>query len=70
VKVEDSPCPSAAAIAAVVSLASNPQSSLSAEEPSGSDSKKKSNRCLSCRKKVGLTGTTTTTSSVHDSVRI
>jgi len=56
VKVDHSPCPSAAA-GLTAPVASTPQSSLVvAEGPSGSDSKKKSNRCLTCRKKVGLTG--------------
>jgi len=54
VKVEESP---SAAMGLALSAASTPQSSsMVAEGPSGSDSKKKSNRCLTCRKKVGLTG--------------
>jgi len=44
---------------AIADAASTPESSSSSmESPSGSDSKKKSNRCFMCRKKVGLTGFT------------
>jgi hypothetical protein len=65
VKVEESPSPcpyNAETLAAAVATASKTlpcPALLSAEGASGSDSdsKKKSNRCLSCRKKVGLTGT-------------
>jgi len=37
-------------------LASAIESSSNASENTGSDSKKRTNRCLTCRKKVGLTG--------------
>jgi len=49
----------AAAVGADHNIASSPnpnESSASFSESPGSDSKKKSNRCMSCRKKVGLTG--------------
>ncbi|OXA53300.1 zinc finger A20 and AN1 domain-containing stress-associated protein 9 [Folsomia candida] len=50
--VKDDEKPSTAAAAAV---ASTPESS-NMESVGVSDTKKKSNRCMSCRKKVGLTG--------------
>lgn len=46
----------ATAVGAEHIIASSPESSASFSESPGSDSKKKSNRCMSCRKKVGLTG--------------
>lgn len=53
-KVEEQHPSTAASAAAAV--ASTPESASNAENPTGSETKKKSTRCQTCRKKVGLTG--------------